>query len=142
MPVYLRKLASASALCASSWWAWILSAISLASVASTRSPLSVTAQRRLIRADGSGKTHDECVGRQLVADRGLGDGGQGRDQRRQVVQVEVVADVDDDPQFGRALRRGGAGAQQRRMVAAPEGCGVGTGVDLDSVGPGIVHRGN
>ena len=30
--------------------------------------------------------------------------------------------------------------QQCRMVAVAEGGGVGTGVDLDAVGPGVVHR--
>ena len=51
-----------------------------------------------------------------------------------------MPDVDDQTELGGALRCCGAGAQQCRMVALAEGGGVGAGVDLDAVGPGVVHR--
>src|SRR5215469_1174520 len=107
MPVYLRKLASAAALWASCSSPWIFSAISLASNIASVSGV----QCRLIGPDSLGKARDERVGGQLVADRRLCYAGQCRHQRRQVVQIEVVPDVDHEPQFAGAIRRRGAGAQ-------------------------------
>src|SRR5262249_52929064 len=114
MPVNLRKFASASA-----WWAScssprIFSAISVGSTTGVlpyRGPLGGRSaiERRLVSPHGSGEAHDKSVSGQFVTNRGLGDGGQCRDQRRQVAQVEVVPDVDDEAQFGAAFRRGGAG---------------------------------
>src|ERR1700730_12654857 len=108
MPVYLRKVASASALWASCS-PWFFSAISVAStvpsVFGEQSARRPSAERGLIGLNCFGKPHDQGIGRQFVADRRLG-----------------------------------AGAQQCRMVALVEGGGVGAGVDLDAVGPDVVHR--
>src|ERR1700738_962353 len=143
MPVYLRKVASASALWASCS-PWIFSAISVAStvpsVFGDRSARRPSAERGLIGLNCFGKPHHQGIGRQFVADRSLGDRRQGVDQRRQVFEVQIMADIDDEAELGGARGGCGAGLQQCRMVAAAEGGGVGTGVDLDAVGPGVVHR--
>src|SRR6516225_8339540 len=143
MPVNLRKFASASARWASCSSPRIFSAISVASTTGAlpyRGPLGAI-EHRLVSPHGLGEAHDKSVSGQFVTNRGLGDGGQCRDQRRQVAQVEVVPDVDDEAQFSSAFRRGGAGAQQGHMVALAKRGGVSAGVDFDPVGPGVVHRG-
>ena len=75
------------------------------------------AQRRLVGADRLGKAHHQGVGGQLVADRSLGECRQRRGQWRQVVEVQVVADVDDQTELGSA-RRG----LQHRPAAGLRGC--------------------
>src|SRR5262245_16594176 len=105
MPVSLRKVASDSVL-----WAscppWIFSAISAASTGPLRRKhrAVLPGQHRPVSADGFGETHNQGVGRQLVADRGLCRTRQRRYQWRQVMQVEVVSDIDGEPQFGGTVR--------------------------------------
>src|SRR5690348_5496584 len=98
MPLYLRKVASAAALWASSP-PWIFSAISVASTCPSRlhhpSSGGSAAQHSLIGLDGFAKAHHQSVGRQFMADRSLGDRRQRVDQRRQVFEVQIVADIDD-----------------------------------------------
>ena len=70
-----------------------------------------------------------------MADRCLGEARHACDQRRQVVQVQVVPGVDHQA----AIRRGpGASSRRRRSqasyVARAERRGVGAGVDLDAIG--------
>src|SRR3954468_8627578 len=128
MPVNLRKVASAAAVWASSP-PWIFSAISVAStcpsVLCKPSGGCPAAQYSLVGLDCFAKAHHQGVGRQFVADRRLSDRRQGVDQRRQVFEVQIVSDIDDQTELCGALRRGGASAQQCRMVAAAEGGGIG-----------------
>ena len=72
-------------------------------------------QRRLVGADRAGETDFQRVGGQFMADRGFRQVRQRRDEVRQVLQIEVVAGIDDQP--GAAARE--AVSAQARSSAAP-----------------------
>ena len=101
--------------------------------------LAGAGQRRLVGADRVGETDFQRVGRQFVADRGFRQVRQRGDEARQVSQIEVVPGIDDEPGCAGARRGLGAGAQFGRAVAGAECGGIGTGIDLDAVGPGIAQ---
>src|SRR6516164_5437714 len=105
MPVHLRNFASASAVWASCSSPRIFSAISVASTTGAllyRGPLDghPAVERCLVSPHGLSEAHMQRIGGQFVPDRGLGKGRQRRDQRRQILQIEIVSDIDDEPQFG------------------------------------------
>ena len=54
----------------------------------------------LVGAHRCSKPHYQRVAGQLVADRGFGEARQSGGQRRQIVEVQIVADIDDQPKLG------------------------------------------
>ena len=73
------------------------------------------------------------VGGEFVADRGLGQQGNHRHQRRNVQQVQVVAGIDDQAGVGRGARGLSDRLQQRGVGAFAERGGISAGVDFHAV---------
>src|SRR6266851_186178 len=99
-------------------------------------PRSFPGQRCLVGPDGGGEADDQGVGGQLVADRGFGQRRHGRDQGGQIVEVEVVPGIDDEPERGGARGRRRTGLQCGGGVAGATRGGIVPGIDLDAVGAG------
>ena len=74
------------------------------------------------------------IGGDRVADADLGELGDHVAERRQVVEVEVVAGVDAETRLLRRLGGLDVAPEQERRLAGGEGVGVGPGVELDPIG--------
>src|SRR5262245_57225484 len=89
---------------------------------------------RKVLADGLVETELESVSDQGVTDRYLGKEGDRGQERRQVIEVEVVSRVDAEPQVARSLGRLDIRWQHPLRLAAGKGIGIRLGVQLDAVG--------
>src|SRR5690606_8070336 len=88
-----------------------------------------------VGADGAFEAAFERVGDEGLADGDLEDAGYGAEERAEVGEVEVVAGVEAEAGVGGGAGGGGVAVEHGRGLAGGEGRGVGSGVELDAVGP-------
>ncbi len=87
-----------------------------------------------VGADGTGHAEFERIGRERVPDRDFLDLWRGREQRRQVVEIEVVARVDAEPRSRRGPRSRCVQRERSALARRTERLCVRLRVELDAIG--------